>query len=192
MQRAELLRMLRRELDEKRFLHCLAVAESAAKLAERWGADREQAELAGLLHDIMKCAEEDRQLQIIRQAGILLQSAETSNPNLLHAIAGEAFLRQYLPELDASVLGAVRWHTTGRPDMSLLEKVVYLADFISADRMYPDVETVRSLAKQSLDDAIAYTLRYTIEKLRREGREMHPASLMLYQELTKREEHGIL
>ena len=177
--------LIQEKLDDTRYHHSLCVADSAKQLASRYGAESEQAYLAGLLHDCLKCASEAEQRAVIARAGVTLHPCESGNPNLLHAIAGEAFLRSESIVSDPAVLSAVRWHTTGRADMATLEKIVYLADFISYDRDYPDVETVRRLAAQSLDDAILYTLRFNIPRLIVRERMIHPASIELYNHLLK-------
>ncbi len=133
----------------------------------------------------MKCAPQSEQLRCIARAGMALHPVEEGNKNLLHAPAGEAFLRTEQLTDDESLLAAVRWHTTGRAGMQPLERVVYLADFISSDRDYPDVETVRSYAEQSLEQAMLYTLRFTIPRCLARGLLLHPASVDLYNELLK-------
>ena len=179
----DLRQLLPSLLGERRLTHSLAVAESAKELALRYGADAEKAEIAGLLHDCMKDTPPGEQRRIIAKAGIALTNCENANENLLHAIAGEAYLRQKGMLTDADMLCAVRYHTTGRAGMSRLEKVVYLADFISADRDYPDVETVRDLAGESLEGAMLYTVEFILKKLLREKRAIHPHSVDLYNEL---------
>ena len=180
----DLRQLLASLLGERRLTHSLAVAESAKALALRYGADAEKAEIAGLLHDCMKDTSAEKQRCIIAEAGGRLTDCENANENLLHAIAGEAYLRQQILT-DEDMLRAVRYHTTGRAGMSRLEQVVYLADFISADRDYPDVETVRSLAQESLEGAMLYTVEFILKKLLREKRAIHPHSVDLYNELLK-------
>ncbi len=122
------------KLDEYRLYHSLCVAKSARRLAEKYGADPDKAELAGMLHDVMKNAPRPEQFEMLIKGGYLLNACERANPKVWHAMAGEAFLRMEGITDDEEILSAVRWHTTGRAGMSLLEKIVYTADFISADR----------------------------------------------------------
>ncbi len=180
----EYKRLLRGMLDDYRFLHSLNVAESAYLLAMSYGGDEDKAYLAGLLHDIMKNATKEEQLQIMEKGGIILKSAEKNNPKLWHAIAGECYLRCEMGITDPEILGSVRYHTTGKDGMSLMEKIIYIADYISFERDYPDVETMRSLsAAQSLEDAAIYSLQYTLKKLSAEKGIIHPDSVDFYNEL---------
>ena len=154
--------LLKTKLDDYRYIHSLGVAKSARHLAELYGADPEKAYFAGLLHDVMKNAAPEEQLQIIEKADIMLSPSERLNRKLWHAIAGAAFLKLELNITDEDIIGAVRWHTTGKANMTQLEKIVYLADFISEDRKYPDVDKVRELSEQSIESAMLYTQRYCI------------------------------
>lgn len=172
--------LLTRHLNERRFYHSECVSRCARTLAAKYGADVNKAALAGLVHDIMKNVTEAGQRAVIDRAGIVLSEAESANPKVLHSIAGEAFLRTDCGIEDEEILSAVRYHTTGRAGMSLLDKVIYIADFISADRDYPDVDVVRRLADASLEQAILYTAGYTISKLVSKGKIIHPATVDCY------------
>lgn len=171
------------KLDEYRLNHSECVSECAASLAERYGADIHKARIAGLLHDVMKNAAAVEHLTELEKAGVTLLPVEMVNAKVWHQISGAAFLKNEGIITDEEILGAVRWHTTGRAGMTLLEKVVYVADFISADRDYPDVGVVRSLADKSLDEAIIYTARYTINKLATANMPIHPATLDCYNDM---------
>ena len=175
--------LLKTKLDNYRYIHSLGVAKSARHLAELYGGDAEKAYFAGLLHDVMKNASPDEQLQIIKKADIILSPCERLNRKLWHAIAGAAFLKLELGIDDPEIIGAVRWHTTGKAGMNKLEKIVYLADFISEDRKYPDVDKVRTLAESSLEGAMLYTERYCITKLIADGMIIDPSSVDCYNEL---------
>ena len=175
--------LLKSKLDEYRYIHSLGVAKSARHLAELYGADPEKAYFAGLLHDVMKNAAPEEQLQMIKKADIMLSPSERLNRKLWHAIAGAAFLKLELHITDEDIIGAVRWHTTGKANMTQLEKIVYLADFISEDRKYPDVDKVRELSEQSIESAMLYTQRYCISKLLADGMIIDPSSVDSYNEL---------
>ena len=177
--------LLRSKLDDYRYVHSLGVAKSARELAKLYGADEEKAYFSGLLHDVMKNATPDEQLQIITKADIILSPCEMRNHKLWHAIAGAAFLKAELGIDDEEIIGAVRWHTTGKAGMSTLEKVVYLADFISEDRTYPDVDEVRRLAVIGLEQAIVYTQKYCITKLLKENMIIDPSSVECYNDLIR-------
>ncbi len=170
-------------LTPARYRHSLCVADEAARLAEKYGADREKAYTAGLVHDIMKDTDQNTQLQILGDFGILLDEVEQHGRQLWHQKTGEAFLRHILHVEDEAILTAVRYHTTGRAGMSLLEQVLFVADFTSADRNYPDIEEIRRLADISLIAAIRYGVEYTIHYLVNQGSAIHPDTVALYNEI---------
>ena len=186
----QFIEIIRRRESDHRFLHSLEVAKSAEYLARRYGGDPDKARVAGLLHDVMKDISPSEQLQIFKDFGILLDDVEKDAQKLWHARAGAAFIEHILHIDDRDLLNAVRYHTTGRAGMSLLEKIVFVADFISADRNYPDVDKMRALADVSLEDAMRYALRYTIDDLQRKGARVHPDTLAALQELTEGGQHG--
>lgn len=171
--------LLQGKLDPRRLFHSECVSECAGVLAERYGASVDKARLAGLLHDVMKNAPASEQLALMPDATPL----ELLNTKVWHQISGEAFLRQNGVTADEEVLGAVRWHTTGKAGMTLLENIIYVADFISADRDYKDVEVVRRLAYISLEHAILYTSRYTVNKLVSQDLLLHPATVECYNDM---------
>lgn len=177
--------LLRSKLDDYRYIHSLGVAKSAKELAALYGADEEKAYTAGLLHDVMKNASPDEQLQIMEKADIILSPCEKLNQKLWHAIAGAAFLKTELNITDEEIISAVRWHTTGKAGMTTLEKTVYLADFISEDRTYPDVDEVRRLARISLERAIVYTQKYCIQKLLSQNMIIDPSGVECYNDLVR-------
>ena len=175
---------LRRKLDDYRYIHSLGVADSARELARIYGADEEKAFFAGLVHDIMKNASKDEQLDIMSRGGINLTSAEKNNPALWHGIAGECYLRLTMGITDPEILGSVRYHTTGKAGMNLLEKIIYIADYISAERDYPDVDIMRDLSlNHSLEEAALYSLKYTFNKMTKLQGIIHPDSVEFYNEL---------
>lgn len=178
-------KLLRSKLDDYRYIHSLGVAKSAKELAALYGADEEKAYTAGLLHDVMKNASPDEQLQIMEKADIILSPCEKLNQKLWHAIAGAAFLKTELNITDEEIISAVRWHTTGKAGMTTLEKTVYLADFISEDRTYPDVDEVRRLAHISLERAIVYTQKYCIQKLLSQNMIIDPSCVECYNDLVR-------
>ena len=176
--------LLRSKLDDYRLTHSLNVADSAKQLAKLYGADEEKAYFAGLVHDIMKNAEKKEQLSVIEKGGINLTAAEKHNPKLWHSIAGECYLRTEMGITDSEILGSVRYHTTGKAGMSLMEKIIYVADYISAERNYPDVDIMRDLAiNRSLEEASLYSLQYTFMKLTPEKGIIHTDSVDFYNEL---------
>ncbi|MBQ9860893.1 MAG: bis(5'-nucleosyl)-tetraphosphatase (symmetrical) YqeK [Clostridia bacterium] len=178
--------IIRGRLTPRRFEHSLAVAKQAEYLAKKYGADPEKARTAGLLHDVLKDTDGDSQLQIFKEFGILLDAVEEKAPKLWHAHAGAVFLQRILGIEDREILNAVRYHTTARAGMSLLETVLYLADFTSADRDYPDVDVMRELTERDLTAAMRYAVAYTIDDLKAQERPVHPDTLACYKELMER------
>lgn len=172
--------IIKNRLSQNRFIHSMNVADAAASLAKKYGADVDKARLAGILHDITKETPLPEQYDYITKGGDVLSKLELNKAAVIHQKSGEAYCRLELGITDPDVLGAVRYHTTGRRGITLLEKIVYTADFISADRNYPDVSKMRELAVISLEDAIMYSLKYTIYKLLGENDLIHPDTLECY------------
>ncbi len=179
---AQFRQIIRARLIPARYEHSLCVADEARRLALLYGADPDKAYTAGLLHDIMKNTKAEIQLQILKDFDILLDSVELSGEKLLHAKSGAAFVERVLGVEDDEIVTAIRYHTTGRAGMSLLERVLFLADFTSADRDYPDVDVMRRLVDNDADEAMLYALTYTIRELAEKGAPIHPDTLGAYNE----------
>ena len=156
---------VKRHLTQGRFYHSQCVAAEAEKLARRYGADPEKARLCGILHDVMKDTPPQEQLKILEKSGIILTVAQRRNRKLWHALSGAAYLREELGIADQEILGAVECHTSGKGGMSLLDKVLFVADYISADRDYPGVEELRVTAYRSLEEAMVEGIRFTVDEL---------------------------
>ena len=170
-------------LSEKRYRHSLAVAEEAVHLAKKYGADEEKAYTAGILHDIMKDMPPEEQLKRMTRYDIVLTEVERSGQKLWHAMLGAAYVEQELHIEDQDILNAIRYHTTGRAHMTLLEKVLFVADFTSSDRDYPGVEEIRKAARKSLLAAMLSGMTYTIPGLGSERRlAIHPDTIAAYNE----------
>lgn len=179
----EFIEVILGRLGEKRFYHSMCVAKAARELAVKYGADPERAYTAGILHDVMKEAPGEEQLQTIAAAGIILTDVERANKKLWHAVAGYAYCRDVLHVEDTGILDAIRYHTTGRADMTLLEKCVYIADFISEDRDYPGVEAIRACAQQGLKTVLFEGMKFTIEELAGKGQAIHPDTVSAYNQI---------
>ena len=179
---AEYEQEVKKHLTEKRFFHSQCVAQCAAELAERYGADVEKARLAGILHDIMKDTDGEEQLKIIEQFGIMLTQAQRRGPKLWHAISGAAYMEHVLGVTDREILDAVACHTGGKSGMGLLDKVLFVADYISADRDYPGVERMRELAENSLEEAIVEGIAFTVAEKTGERYTLDPQSVCAYNE----------
>lgn len=179
----EFVEEIKKKLSEYRFYHSLNVADEAKRLALKYGADPEKAYTAGLVHDIMKDTPKNEQLKLFEKYNINLTPVELESPKTWHAMSGEAYLRNELNVTDEEILKAVRYHTTARAGMSLLEKVLYIADYTSAERNYDDVDVMREKADRSLEEAMLYGLQFTINEMVAEGRAVHPDSIHAYNEV---------
>lgn len=177
---AEFINIIRRRLSETRFVHSMNVANAAAELAKKYGADEEKAYTAGILHDIMKEESLDIQYEYISRNNEIMTVLERSKSQVVHQMSGAAYCRIELGIDDEEILSAIRYHTTGKRDMTLLQKIVYTADFISAERSYPDVEIMRGKAHNSLEEAMLYSLKYTINDLASKAMLIHPDTLECY------------
>ena len=175
--------LLKQRLDEYRLNHSLCVADEAKRLAEKYGADTEKAYLAGLLHDITKNEPNDFHLHYFKEFDIILTDVEKKNDRLWHAMSGALFVKNELKIDDGELISAIRYHTTAKSNMTKLEKIIFVADFTSADRNYPDVNVMRELSNRSLEDAMIYALSYTINKLVAGGQMVHPDALSAYNDL---------
>ncbi len=175
-------------LSEYRRVHSLNVSKEAVRFAEKYGADVEKARLAGLLHDVTKETDGDKQLQIIEKGGIILSETEKRSPKLWHAISGACYVRDMLGIDDPDIFNAIRFHTTARAGMSMLEKVVFLADFTSAERDYPDIDIIREHAENSLEEGMLYGLKFTLSRLIGRGNLVSPDALAAYNEILLSEE----
>lgn len=184
METQDYIRILRGRLTEYRFIHSLAVADEAKRLAERYGADADRAYLAGLLHDIMKDASKEEQLEAIKKSGYNMSDVERAEPKLWHAIAGACYIEQQGLCTDSEIISAVRYHTTGKPSMTLLEKIIYVADFTSAERNYDGIGTMRDAADESLDIAMLEGTRFSINSVLQKCGFVHPDSVLMYNELS--------
>lgn len=174
--------VLQSRLKPKRYEHSLNVADSSEKLARIFGADPQKAYTAGLLHDIFKGAEHDEVFELFKRYGYVPDEITVAQKKLWHAVAGSLYIKNeyHMPD---DIVTAVRYHTTGRRGMTLLERVIFIADFVSADRDYPGVDKIREKAEKSLESAMLEGLQFTIIELAQETRPVHPDSLDCYNEL---------
>lgn len=178
----EYIEIIRKRLNPNRFHHSLCVADEAKKLAEKYGCDAEKAYTSGILHDIMKNTPDAEQLEFLASQNVQLTDIEKSNPKLWHAISGAVYIKNILNE-DEKIVNAVRYHTTGKAGMTTLEKVLYIADYISADRTYDGIEEIREAAYRSLEEAMMIGLQFSICEITERKQVVHPDSINTYNEL---------
>ena len=162
-------------LKPNRVAHVLGCRETAVALAQRWGADPVAAARAALLHDITKALDGPHQLTLCRAYGIMLDDFSIQNPKTLHALTGSLVAKRVFGEEDA-VVSAICSHTTGKPNMNTLEKIIYVADYMEPNRDFPGVEKLRELAFSDLDGALKLGLEMTLAVLKEEGKEISPES----------------
>ena len=162
-------------LKPNRVKHVLGCRDTAIALAKRWGADENDAARAGLLHDITKALDGPLQLTLCEEYGIILDKFSSNNPKTLHALTGSLVAERIFGE-NKAVAAGIRSHTTGKADMTTLEKILYVADYMEPNRDFPGVETLRSLAYTDLDKALKLGLEMTLKLLSQQGREISPES----------------
>lgn len=156
----------------KRIPHIRGTEEEAVGLARRWGVDETLARRAAILHDCTKYLELDEQLAVCRKYGVDLDELEQRAVKLLHSKTGACIAKHVFGE-DEQVYQAIFWHTTGKADMSMLEKVIYLADYIEPTRDFEGVEALRSLAYEDIDKALLMGMDMTIEEMKQRGSPIH-------------------
>ena len=162
-------------LNPNRVAHVLGCRDTAVALAKHWGADENDAARAGILHDITKAIDGPLQLTLCAEYGTMLSDFSRRYPKTLHALTGSLVAKRVFGENDA-VCEAIRHHTTGKGNMNLLEKIIYIADYMEPNRTIPGVEKLRELAFSDIDAAVKLGLEMTLEHLARQGAEVSPES----------------
>ena len=175
---------LKKHLTKERYHHTVGVAYTAMSMAMKYNPQPDnnefmiKAEIAGLLHDCAKCMDNDKKIRICNKNQISYSKIEAENPYLLHGKVGAYIARKEFDILDEDILNAIRYHTTGRAGMSLLEKIIFIADYIEPNReKFDGLEEARRLAYLDLDMAMKYILESTIAFVKERGRLLHPLSL---------------
>ena len=159
----DLKKDLKKEMDDSRFEHTLGVMYTCGALAMRYGCDLDKAMLAGLMHDCAKCMPNAKKLKMAEKHHLEITELERKNPFMLHAKLGAFLARKKYDIEDEEILNAIRWHTTGRPEMTLLDKIVYIADYIEPKRdKAPHLPMIRQKAFVDLDEALVMILRDTL------------------------------
>ena len=177
----DLKKDLKKNMDESRYEHTLGVMYTSAALAMRYECDLDKALLAGLMHDCAKCMPNAKKLKTAEKYGLEITDLEKKNPFMLHAKVGAVLAEKKYDITDEEVLGAIRWHTTGRPDMTLLEKIVYIADYIEPARnKAPRLPEIRKLAFEDLDHCMYAILHDTLEYLDGDPQDIDQATIRAY------------
>ena len=186
MKTIEITQKLRKELENQlkpdRFDHTLGVAYTSASMAIVHGADIQKALIAGMLHDCAKCMSHEEQVKICEKNKIDLTDVERRNHSLLHAKVGVYIAKTKYDISDPEILSAIRWHTTGKDNMSLLEKIVYIADFIEPNRkQLEDMDIIRKEAFTNIDRCLAHILYNSVVYLKTIGKECDDATMTAYE-----------
>ena len=166
MNREKMIDRLRGKISEKRFEHSIGVEFTAACLAMRYGEELERARIAGLLHDCAKGIPTKDKILKAKKHGIPISKCEQANPDMLHAKLGAYYARFKYGVLDTVILDAIRYHTTGRPEMTLLDKIIFVADYIEPNRKpIKEIDIIRQEAFIDIDRCIIHILKNTLEYL---------------------------
>jgi len=171
---------LKENLSKKRYNHSINVANAAVRLAKRYGADEDKAYIAGLLHDIAKEMPSEEQLEIVTGSPLDVCEIEKKAPALYHAIAGAELIQTLFNISDREIIDAVRYHTVGCKNMTKLSQVIYLADLISEDRDYKDVNKMRKYAEKSLERAMCEAFRFSVKDSAEKGNSIPISTLEAY------------
>ena len=181
MDYAEAKKLVKARLSEKRWTHTKNVKKMAVKLAKRWGADPEKAAMVAILHDSAKELPKSELLQIFADNAIIAENAPARPSPVWHGIAAAILAQTQWGVSDPEILSAIRCHTTGKPDMSKLDKIIYLADMTSAERDWPGVEELRALQMENLDRALCDALKRSIDFVEEKGGALDPESVAAYE-----------
>lgn len=172
---------LKRELDADRYEHTVGVAYTAAALAMRYGANIQQAQVAGLLHDCAKCISNEKKIILCEKYNIKMTEVELRNPFLLHAKLGVFLAMHQYGVTDKEIISAILNHTVGKPNMSLLDKIIFVADYIEPQRKkQPNLVGIRELAFIDIDKALLWILEDTLTFLRASSGEIDPMTEKTY------------
>lgn len=178
--------LARRRMGDKRYEHTLNVKKMAVKLAKRYGADPNQAALAALLHDTAKEMPIAEMLALLRRYPELAEGAENRPTPVWHGVCAAILARTEWGVTDEAVLSAIACHTTGKPGMSLLDKIIFLADMTCAERDWDGVEALRRLELEDIDRAMLAGLAQSIRYVERGGKPLDPMSAAAYADIRQK------
>ncbi len=180
---------LKNTLSERRYIHSIGVMESAVSLAERFGADVEKARLAGLLHDCAKEVNKDEAVRLCDELGIEIDDEKRLQKGLLHADLGAEFIKIEYDVFDEEIYNAIKYHTMGRCDMTMLDKIIYLADFIEPSRReFDGISRLKELCMEDLDEAMLFAINLSISFVLSKGKVLHKQTIATreyFEKLTK-------
>lgn len=183
MNQKEAKELVRRRLSDKRYEHTLNVKKMAVKLAKRYGVDEDKAALAALLHDSAKEISKDEMRAIMRAHPEYAEGGEERPTPVWHGICAAILARTEWGVTDEAILSAIACHTAGKPGMSKLDKIVYLADMSSKERDWPGVNKLRKLELKDLDAAMLMALKQTNDFVLSQGKPLDPMSKAAYDDI---------
>jgi len=168
---------LKKIVTPKRFQHSVGVRYEAVKLAKQYGADEKKAELAGLVHDCAKDFEYEQMLKMCDHYGVILDTVSLNEKKLIHSQLGAMYAKKVFCIDDDEIYDAVFYHTTAKANMSMLTKIIYIADYIEPNRTFEGVDELRQTAYINIDNAILTGLDFTINQLVSEKKMLHPETI---------------
>lgn len=164
---------LKNEITEERYLHSIGVMETSIKLAKFYEVNIEKAALAGLLHDCAKYKDKRNLLKMANDFDIILDNVMKYNVELIHGLIGAEIAKRYYSVTDEEILRAIKIHTTGSEKMNMLEKVIFIADYIEPNRNFPGVEEIRQMAFKDLNKSLIMAMDNTIIYVINSGNLLH-------------------
>jgi predicted HD superfamily hydrolase involved in NAD metabolism len=179
----KMISYVKNKIGAKRFEHSMNTAEEAVSLAKRYNADETKAYIAGLLHDVAKGLPREELESSAAENNIELDIYEKLNPELIHGKIGAAMVKRDLGINDEEILSAIKWHTTGNKNMTLLEKIIYLADIIEPGRNFKETDELRKIAYKDINDAMIFGLGHVMSFVKSRGLTLHPNSIEAYESL---------
>lgn len=182
----EINQILKNKLPSNRYKHTQGVVKSAIELSERYSVDINKAKFAALIHDNAKALEENELIKLANEYKLVIDEITKAQPALLHASVGCILAKRDFGVDDKEILGAIKYHTTGKANMNKLEKVIYLADYIEEGRNFPEVENIREAAKNNLDEAILLALNNSIQYIIKRGKLIHPFTIEARNDLLRK------
>ncbi|XIL38837.1 bis(5'-nucleosyl)-tetraphosphatase (symmetrical) YqeK [Enterococcus faecium] len=177
--RENLMQKIQMRMSEQRFKHVLGVEETAVALAKKYGASPEKASIAALTHDYAKERPDEEFKMVIVRDGFDPELLNYNNA-IWHGLVGASFVERELGITDAEILHAIRVHTTGAAKMSLLDKIIYVADHIEPGRDFPGVQDARAIAWADLDEAVAFETKHTLAHLLAQEQQIYPKTIETY------------
>ena len=181
MNREKMLSRLKSKINDRRLEHSLGVEYTAACMAMVYGADIEKARIAGLLHDYAKCLPTKEKLEKARKHKLAISKFEESNPDMLHGKLGAYYAKARYEVDDDEILDAITYHTTGRPNMTLLDKIIFVADYIEPNRKeLKDMDIIRREAFVDLDKCVIHILKNTLDYLNNSTNELDFMTQLTY------------